>query len=424
MFFQLSWKDFKRTLVLNLLVVLLLVAVFLTAISIVSAVQVKLKKYSVLSQYLNKKGVYIESVYLATEQEGISILLRDEEELKEYFPNISSVLSVEQVWEMSVVEHDMPITLWCYSEAVVDCLSPSMENGRWFHKSDMNSDMLKAVVTYNEEGLKTGDIVTLKTSLTDATEQVEIIGVMKDNESLFFTNLLGGSYGDYRDCYYTYNYEAESGNVLMIIADQQVLNGEKNGKFSNLNYRLEKDIGFQKEMTGGTLITYEDNVSQMVIDQNVEKLKRDSAIYKVYDLDEMNENSWNYILEELYNYSPVFICIFIFVIISAVSVNAITVKKQLKNYAIYYICGLTWKRCARISLCVAGVTSGIALAMVIFAMCFLKFTGNIQDTALKLGLWQFLVCGLIMICFILLSWSIPLCIVKKTSAKGIMTNNY
>lgn len=423
MLFRLAWKDFKRILGINLLEILLLVAVFLTAISIVSAVQVKFKKYSVLSQYLDENGVYIESGYLSQEKNGNNVLLRDEQELKEYFPEINSVLSVEQVWDMTVTERDLPITLWCYSEAVVNSFSPSMESGRWFQKSDMDTDMLKAVVTYNENDLKPGDIVTLETGLSDAKEKVEIIGVMEDNESLFYTSMTGSSYGDYRDCYYVYNYEAEGKNVLMILADQQILNGEEKGNFEVLNYRLNRTAGFQKEMTGGTLLTFGNDISQNVIDQAMEKLKRDSAIYRIYSLPEMKDNSWNYILEELHNYFPVFVCIFIFVLIAAISANTITVKKQLKNYAVYNICGLPWKSCAAISLCGACITSGIAFVMVAFAISFLKNTGRIGNTALQLGWWQLLVCGMVIFSYILLAWLIPLSIVRNTSTKEIITNN-
>lgn len=423
MLFRLAWKDFKRILGINLLEVMLLATVFLTAISIVSAVQIKFKKYSALSQYLNQNGVYVESGYLAYEQNGNNVLLRDEKELKEHFPKVNSVLSVEQVWDMTITEQNIPITLWCYSEAVIHSLSPSMEKGRWFQKSDMDSDILKAVVTYNENDLKPGDIVTLETGISDAKEKVEIIGVLKNNESLFYTSMTGENYGDYRDCYYVYNYEAEEKNVLMILADQQILNGEKKKNFEALNYRLNRKAGFQKEMSGGTLLTFGDDISQTAIDQDMENLKKNSAIYRIYPLPEMRDNSWDYILEELHNYFPVFICIFIFVLIAAISANTITVKKQLKNYAVYNICGLPWRDCAAISLCGACITSGIAFGMVVFAIVFLKNIGIIANAGLQLSWLQFFVCGLIIFGYVLLAWFIPFGIVRNTSTKEIITNN-
>lgn len=423
MLLKLGIRDVKRMPFLNLLVFLLLVAAFLTAVSIVSAVQVKFEKYSALSEYLNGNGVYIESAYLQKSQNGKETLLRDEEEIKEYLPDVKNVLSVEQVWDVSVAEQELPITLWCYSGAVTDAISPSLESGRWFEEADMESDMLKVVVTHNEAGLHTGDVVTLETGLSDAKQQVEIIGVIEDRESLFFYDNLKESMGDYRDCYYTYDYEVEEGNVLMLLSDRQILNGEERGDFGYFNYRLEKNSGFQKEMTGGTMLLYDKDTPQTVINRDVEQLKQYSTIYRIYSLEEMKEKSWDYILEELHDYLPIFVCIFIFVLIAAVSANAVTAKKQLRNYAVYYTCGLPWSSCARISLCISCIMSAAAFIAVVLAVCLLRSTGFLADAVLQLGLWQTAACGFIMLCYVLPAWLIPLGIVRNTSAKEIMTDN-
>lgn len=436
MFFLLGWKDLKRTKAINLLVILLLVVVFLTAISIVSAVEEKFKKYAILSEYLNKNGIYLESLHLAKElsedeqkeyTDGrTNILLENENDLREYLPDVRAVLSVEEVWEPIVVGKDVKLSgIWCYSSEITKSLSPDMENGRWFQESDMNSDMLKAVVTYNEGDLKVGDVVTIGNGLTDAEQQVEIIGVIKDNESLYNTDIMSSKYEDYRDCYYTYNYEAEERGIVMIVADEQILNGEERGQFIYFNSRINSaKNGFPRQMGGPTILIYDDGVSQEIINQDIDKLNKYSVIYAARPLSKINENSWDYILEEMHNYLPVFACVFLFVIIAAVSANAITVKKQLKNYAIYYMCGLPWKNCARISLSVACITSGIAFGMVVFSILFLKLTGTIADIALKLGPVQLITCAVIILCYVLLAWSIPLGIVRNTSAKEIMTNNH
>ncbi|MCM1128244.1 MAG: hypothetical protein NC429_17470 [Lachnospiraceae bacterium] len=424
MFFSLGWKDFKRTKGMNLLIIMLLVVVFLTAISVVSAVEEKFKKYTVLSEYLNKNGVCFESVLLAREEgdEGNNRLLWDEKDVKEYLPNVKDVLSVEEIWEPFIIGSDTEIALWCYSSAVVKSLEPDMESGRWFRDSDMESDMLKAVVSYNED-LKPGDVVTLGNGFFEITQQVEIIGMMKDNESLFYTDSMGDRHKDYRDCYYTYNYESEEHKVLMLLADEQILKGEEQGQFEYFNPRLSS-IGFQRQMCGPTILIYDDGVSEETINQDIDKLGKYSMLNAKMPLSKMNENSWDYILMELHNYLPVFICIFIFVIVQTISANAITVKKQLKNYAVYYICGLPWKNCARISLSVACITSGIAFGMVVFSICFLKLMGLVTDIALRLGPLQLLTCMIIILCYVLLAWSIPLGIVRNTSAKEIMTNNH
>lgn len=423
MLLKLGIRDVKRMPFLNLLVFFLLAAAFLTAISIVSAVQVKFEKYSALSEYLDGKGVYIESAYLQKSQDGKETLLRDEEEVKQYLPDVKNVLSVEQVWDVSVAEQELPVTLWCYSGAVTDAVSPSLESGRWYGEADMESGMLKAVVTHNEAGLRTGDIVTLETGMSDARQQVEIIGVIEDGESLFFNDNLKESTGDYRDCYYTYDYEVEEGNVLMLLSDRQILNGEKRGDFGNFNYRLGKNGGFQKEMTGGMMLLYDKDTPQTVIDRDVEQLKQHSAVYRLCSLEEMKEKSWDYILQELHDYFPIFVCIFIFVLIAAISVNTVTAKKQLKNYAVYYICGLPWNSCAQISLCVSSILSAAAFIAVVLSVYLLRSTGFLADVALRMGIWQMVTCGLIMFGYVMPAWLIPLGIVGNTFAKEIMADN-
>ncbi len=424
MFWLLGWKDLKRVRGLNIVITMLLTVVLLTVISIVSAVQAKFKRYSELARYLEQKGVYIESDYLTWGTFEDNRLLRDENEIREHMPEVKDVLCVEKLWEPYVEGKELSLAVWCYSGSVLDALQPDMESGRWFGKEDADSDMLKAVVTHNDGSLKTGDVVTVGNGMTAAVQQVEIIGVIRDHESLYYPDVSGGNFSDYRACYYTYDYEAEEHQVLMLLSDRQILDGEKDGRFGTLNYRLENRAGFQKQMTGGTLLTYDEDVPQTVIDRDVELLKQASMINRVHDLSKMNAESWDYILEEMHDYLPVLICIFVFVMIAAVSANAVTVKKQLKNYAVYYICGLPWKNCARISLAVACITSGTAFGMVVCSMLFLKLTGLLADTALTLGLWELTACAVVIGCYILLAWSIPVGIVRNTSAKEIMTENH
>lgn len=415
---RLGIKDIKRVWGIHLLVLLLLVAVLLIVVFLISAVQVKFRKYSALAPYFDKKGIYVEGSILQNEQ---GILFRDEEEIKEYFPETDKVLSMSQIWVPYIKEYSQDITLWCYSSGITDLLSPDMESGRWFSEDDINSDILKAVAVYNSI-LKPGDTITIGDRMSQVSQQVEIIGVMKNNESIYYNNDMDEDYGDYRDFYYTYNEEAEEGNLLLLITDSQILKGDKKEAFASLNYRLQSQEAFQKQICGGTMFIYPDSVSQKIIEKDKETLNRYSKIDRIYSLSEMKKNSWNYILEELYNYLPVFICVFLFVVIAAVSANAITVKKQLKNYAVYYICGLSWKNCAGISLCVALLTSAAAVVLVAFSMCICKLIGISGYTGITFGLWQLLACVIILFCYIMLAWSVPLTIVKGTSAKEVMTS--
>lgn len=419
MLLRLGWRDFKRNLVLNILVMLLLVMVFLITISAVSAVRVRMRKYSVIAGYMDKKGVYLQSEHLAHGADGT--LYRDADELREALSGAEDVLSVAEVWETYV--GGKRVNTWCYSSEVVEMLSPDMEEGRWFSSEDNVSETLRAVVSYNMEGIKTGDMIRIKSGLMDCAQEVEVIGVMKDNAELYFQNLYGKPKKDYRDCFYTYNYQLEGCVPLLILSDRQILGNQGKKWFQYFNYRLNPEVGFQKQVKGGTLITYPDSVSEETMEEDIMLLGMDSMIWQQVPLSEMKTNSRKYIFEELYNLFPVLMCVMVFILIAAVSAGAVSVKKELKHYAIYYICGLKWSQCARISLVHAFITSVSAFLMAAGSIVLLQISGKIEGAVLELGSWQLTVCMVILVFFVLVSWLLPMSIVKKTSANRVLREN-
>ena len=60
---------------------------------------------------------------------------------------------------------------------------------------------------------------------------------------------------------------------------------------------------------------------------------------------------------------PVLIGILILLIISMVSVNAVTTERQLRSYAVYRLGGLTWQGCGRIAAVKACFVSAAALLL-------------------------------------------------------------
>lgn len=427
MLYKIAFRDMKRSKGIYGIIIVLLVVAFLVSITLVSAVQVKLKKYSVFSEYLSKDGVFIESIRLGYSWDGADgWAYSDEDEIREMFPIVEDVLSVEELQISAVEELSKPVKVWSYSKAVTDALSVKMEEGRWFETSDMDDETLKAVVTYNKGDVNVGDILTLGNELCENKYPVEVIGVMSNRESLYYTDVLKpNDTDDYRDLYYTYDYEVEEGSILLILADEQILGGKDKGLFEDLNYTFGEWNGIGKVMRAGTILTFKDGTTQEEIDECLEKLKTGSAdsITRTVPLSEMNENSLEYVTKELHDYLPVFISIIVFLLIAAVSANVITTKKQLKNYAIYYTCGLPWKRCARISLHIAVLTAIISMALICVSLLGLDISGSTINNGIELGLWQWLTMLVIGGVYILLAWAIPLSIVRRASAKEIMTAN-
>lgn len=421
---KMAIKDLKRYPVMNTLIVILLIAMFWVVITIASAIQLKYKKYSALSPYLTQKGICIESYNLQKKSEdGSYELLKDSAELKELFPNIRNVLSVEMLWSVSSCEIKESVTALCYSGDVINAMGNiSMKEGRWFSDITPDKDILDVVITYNKSDVKVGDIITVTTGIGGPSVTAKVIGIINNGENLYYENMVEEAKGDCRDCFYTYDYDMEDGNVVLIFSDEQILSGQEDGKFKELNYRISPEYGFQKQMQGCTIITYDESISDDIIKNDTEYLKRYSIINRVYDLKQMNKASLDYVFQELKIYFPVFACILIFVLIASISINVITVKRQLKNYAIYYMCGLSWKKCSLISICESAMATIIAFSLVLLSLLVMKISGRVKTSALQLGWLQVCIMIAVSLIYIFLTWVIPSLIVNRTTAKQLLVD--
>ncbi len=420
MSFKLGWIDFKRNLLIQGIIILLLMVTFLAAISMVSAVEVKLKQYIVFKEYLDYNGIYIMSDMMQNNESHT--LFRDAEEMKEFLPEAEEVFTVAKLWEPYI--GDTQINAWCYSSDIIKRLSPELEGGRWFKEQDNNETVLKAVVSHNEDGWKTGDIVTMTTPLTGAEQKIEIIGVLQDNESLFYYNDLAQPKGDYRDFYYTYNYENEGRIPLFIFSDSQILKNMNNQEFAYLNFRLNSEKGFQRQVTAGTVVIYPENISEASIKEDINRLNQESRIHHTAALSDMGEKSQKYIFKELNDLLPIALCTFIFIVVAGISANVISVKKHLKNYAVYYICGLQWKQCSFISLCSSLLAVMAAFGLLFFSVGWLQVLGKWKNTAMQMGVWQILICAGVLFFYVFAAWLLPRTIVKNTSANQILKTNH
>jgi len=424
MLFWLAKKDMKHVAIMKILEMTMISVVYISIIVIVSAIKIKTKDYAVVKPYLYKKGVLIQSIMLSKAITDGGTLLRDDKELQDYLTRSEDVISTEILWHTRIDKLKKSVAVWCYSKEITDRMKPEMYKGRWFNKKDYHSEVLKGVVSYNGDILNVGDIVTIKNDELNVESQVEIIGVLEDNQRLFCSNIYKTPTEDYRDLYSLYSYENDKDEVFLFLSDEQIIRGEHKGYFEFLNYRLNNNQGFQKEMTGATIITYPENTSIEIIESDIEKLQDNSLINKIYNLADINANSKAFIFDDLYTYLPLLIIVIIFVIISAVSVNTIMIKKQMRTYSVYYICGLTWKRCAVISLMVSLITSSISLLMVLFSLLLINESDFKNYSALSIGIAPIVSCLCMLIIYTFIAWLIPLFVVRKKTARSILINNY
>lgn len=414
---RLGWKDLERNILLNTLVFILLMVVFATIISGMSIVSNRMKIYRQLKPYLKHQGVFLWADGLTYGEENY--LYKDAEELRQYLTGARDVLSVTR-WLATTYKGE-DIHVWEYSQEVVEMLSPDMEQGRYFSKEDIYSNTLKGVVSHNTSGIRVGDVIRIDNDMVEnCYQEIEIIGVMEDGSTLYQPTYYGEDTEDYRQCFQTYDYEVEGGVPVILVAGQQIIANQSKGLFSKVNHRLS-DLGFMRQITGPVLISYGEQATK-------EQVAGDMAVFagsattllRQFTLQEFDENCRNYVFEEIADLLPILFCALVFIAVAAVSAGAISVKKNMHNYAIYYICGLRWKTCAKISLYSSVLITVGAFLFVNGAVAILQILGKLEGTLLSFGFLQFAVCVGTGAGFIIVSWILPMCLVRKTSAVQVL----
>ncbi len=232
------------------------------------------------------------------------------------------------------------------------------------------------------------------------TVRYKIIGVLKDKASVasYFINV--GTPKSYRDIYEVFS-----------------------DSFENLDWLLTRKEDVVSCYGGhgpayGPVFVFCDDMDEAAFADVKNKIAAAwnldaTELTKVYD------NSMQYIYQQMYTLFPIAVCIFILTIISTVSISAIYTKRQLRNYAIFYICGARWRTCALRSLKNSAITCGIASILAAAVLIVGKLT-FFKETVISFGWWHFGVCALVIILYLALSMIMPLAIIGSNEPKEVL----
>ena len=97
------------------------------------------------------------------------------------------------------------------------------------------------------------------------------------------------------------------------------------------------------------------------------------------------------------------------------------IRQNMHNYSIYYMLGLTWRKCMSIHvLSVIMMQMGI-FVFTIFCIGICKKLGALDRTVFALGGWQLLGCLVMIVFFIVFSIVLSFLLIGKKSAKDILS---
>lgn len=396
-------RQLKKNIFMNLLIIIQLAAVMTILCVLVSMIESRMEYYTPFADEINSKGFLCEMDVsnVASEKEILKNLKGTECEFTYY-----GYYAVNMDSDDVTMENEntyVPLTD-LLTERWIETYTPKMQSGSWLN--DITDDgYIHAVVTQdNALGLKTGDIITLD-SFDGKTAQAKVIGVMENKQyvvgySLFSQTDLANKM-NFFDMYYTYNSEVENQWGLFIPKSE-----------------IEKSTIYNGDFTvWGMGFVLCDGMSDSEIKEVSDYLKANCSPMYTVPLEEIRDNSFEYIRQELYVLLPIALCIFLLTLITTISVISISVNSQLKTYAIFYICGAKWRDCAFISflysLIVCIISGLISLTAIMIIM-------HKSLTVIKLGIIEVGVMLAAAVVYLILSAIMPILITHRNQPKDIL----
>lgn len=402
MLFKLGLKNLRHDKFINLLIILQMTIVFFITISMVSTIVSRFQYYDPFRKQFNNKGIFC-CFRNALDPETGDARLKPAERLHELLENDQKIIASYSPW---LYCGDEEVSFASYDDEFIEMYEPEIESGKWFDLNVNEGSAVPIVVSQNPYGFKVGDKIQINifSDNNDDILETEVVGILKEGTKVIgFSNSESGQY-DCRNAFVNYNYGIEQ--VPLFILRQKDLENKP----------------IMVQMNGPAFITYSSDTADEVIESNNEIIRK-MGILNITPLDEMKSNSMDYIFSQIYTLLPILICILILTLVGAVSVSALSAKRQLKNYAIYYICGLKWRQCASINFFSALISISLSFILSIVSVAAIELTGLLKKTVIEFGVWQILSCIVIMIIYIILSVVLPISIIGKNTPNQVLKSN-
>jgi hypothetical protein len=218
---------------------------------------------------------------------------------------------------------------------------------------------------------------------------------------------------DFNSLYYPFNHEVEG--QMAILASQTAIQS------ITADVDLELDVDYVVQpITSNVLITYPEGESEAQIEADKQTLLQ-YGYADVVSLEEMKANSKVYILEEAELFFPIILVLILLVLISVISSSALTARKNLNNYAVYYVCGLQWKNCLLVSFFHSLITIVLSLFLSLLVLLLIPYTSFAESIRI---IWSnYIVVSFIVLIFIQLfiSMLMPTIVIGKNTPKQILT---
>ena len=322
MLFKFAFDMIKNNKIMSIAIVLqLAISIMLLNITLAMYNDVSLR-LNVLSNFDSKKTLFYMSKTVISEDE-------EYENLKK----LAKGASIEPIYVCGFVNRDENINIYAtaYGDKTSEKLSYKMVSGQWYADAPKEDGVIN-VVAYEGSSFKAGDVyeTTLYSSENEGKIKVKlrITGIVNNK-----VGVISGSM---------------SSNVLetdTLFQDVEFEAIETNNWFL-LNYNDVIKLGSIKDelmiMPDMFIYTDSDDTSKYIEDF--------SSLGNIISVQSIIDNSGETLAEKLHTVYPVAAGVLMSGIIGAECLIILNNFRNRKKFAIYYLCGMRWSECIRISV--------------------------------------------------------------------------
>ncbi len=447
MYLKIIKKNFKAHPLINILIILQMIAVFTVSLIMTSAVDEKVGDYIAIKDLLENDGLFCNGWFQNFEDNGEVITGTDQ--IKEKLRNVELVSTInytnlETGYTVTVETPDFGIPelgtqstyslmayALIYDDYAANLYIPEVQEGVWITESNPESEYPQAVITENPYGYKVGDIA--KFQVLDVPIEVEIIGIIGDNEKYLGTisnnsidtidirtpsylNLFGRHFNSVRDEYTNLGYTEEQ--IERSFESDGYTEGEEPVNQPVVFFSMDEwnKTGAEAIMSDLLYIKYNESITEEEKMYNRKFVNEDMPLLS-YSLrfSEIQENSLNMIMNDVYTLLPIIAAIYILAMIGSISVNAINCKNQSKSYSILYLCGAKKKHLILISMLYNIIVCLTALIITLGGFLICKSANLLENTVIQAGVYQLLLAVIIILVFVCISCIVPYVMLSKKS---------
>lgn len=409
------------------------VIVLIMIVSIVSAIASRYEKYKPLETFFQGDGLNMHMWDLSGRNGQRYLPFTESSDVEKYLKKAHMVSSYYVQMTFDIDNKKTELGTWSpvigYDDELISAYTPEIETGRWLRTADADTDMIEIVLAQKEDIYKVGEIITLTTSdvvkesrdckLSEPV-QAKVVGILADGASPIMREIHYGEYSDFRDYYYPFTRDEEERAIVFVSKRDIEHNNKIHAATEQKNLIEGETCIWPYIISGPCFIQYDKEITQEEKDYNSKYLAVNGRYVFRHTSAEMRENSMEYIMNQMNMLIPILIAMIILTMMSIISNTVIMIRQNMHNYSIYYMLGLTWRKCVSVhGFNVVIMQMGIFLFTILcIAIC--EKIGALDKTVFSLGNWQLLGCLLIIVFFIIFSIILSFLLIGKKSAKDIL----